>query len=199
MNEDLSELDPNVQWIVTEARRPVAVNPDARQQLLDAIAAEPVPRRSGRFATWLASPRSVVLSPVASIAMAAGLVGIGVILGNAYHRDDRAPIEQRRAVAAVPQLPDSVAPRVVKFVLIAPQAKRVTLVGDFNGWNQNANAAVRGADGSWTTFVPLTPGRHVYSFVIDGKHFVTDPAAPIAPDDGFGQQNSVVLVKGASL
>ena len=198
MSEELSALDPNVQWIVTEAKRPVAVNPDARQRLLDAIAAEPTPRRSGRFVTWIASPRTVALSPVASIAMAAGLVGIGVILGNTLHRDGRAPIEQPRAVAAVPQLPDSVTARAVKFVLIAPQAKRVTLVGDFNGWNQNANAAVRGADGSWTTFVSLVPGRHVYSFVIDGKHFVTDPAAPIAPDDGFGQQNSVLLVKGAS-
>jgi 1,4-alpha-glucan branching enzyme len=72
------------------------------------------------------------------------------------------------------------------------------LVGDFNDWDSAATPAKRQADGSWTTWVQLRPGRHVYSFVIDGTHFVSDPAAPIAPDDGYGQRNSVVVVAGAS-
>jgi 1,4-alpha-glucan branching enzyme len=83
-------------------------------------------------------------------------------------------------------------------VLIAPQAARVAVVGDFNGWDSTATPAVRQADGTWATFVKLRPGRHEYSFVIDGTHFVSDPNAPIAPDDGYGQNNSVVVVGGRS-
>lgn len=198
MSDELSALDPNLRFIVTEARRPVAIDAAARRRLLDSVRAEPLPERSGRVVAWLTEPRRVSLPPLATIALAAGLVGVGVIAGLAYNRDGRAPAGQLPAVAATSQLPDSDVPRVVKFVLIAPQASRVSLVGDFNGWNRTGNPAVREPDGTWTTFVSLRPGRHVYSFVVDGTHFVSDPAAPIVPDDGYGQENSVVVVAGAS-
>ena len=198
MSDELNSVDPNVQLIVMEARRPVAIDPDARRRLADALRAEPAPQRGSRFREWFLAPRPFALPRLTTAALAAGLVGIGVLAGLAFNRDGRAPTEQLRAVAASSQLPDSVAPRAVKFVLVAPQAARVSVVGDFNGWDGAATPAVRQTDGTWTTFVPLRPGRHVYSFVVDGTHFVSDPSAPIAPDDGYGQKNSVVVVSGAS-
>lgn len=198
MHEDLSPIDPNVQWIIAEARRPVAIDPAARARLMDALRAEEAPRRRHAIVGWLVEPRRFALPPLATLAAAAGLVGIGVISGLFLGRDGRAPTEQPSAVAAKPQLPDSIAARVVKFVLVAPQAAKVALVGDFNGWDSNATPAERQSDGSWATYVPLKPGRHVYSFVLDGKIFINDPTAPIAPDDGFGQKNSVVVVQGAT-
>jgi 1,4-alpha-glucan branching enzyme len=104
-------------------------------------------------------------------------------------------------VAGNPQLPDSLAPRTVKFVLVAPQAARVSLVGDFNGWDASATPLQAEGEkkGVWTVWIPLQPGLHTYSFVVDGDHFVADPTAPIAPDDGFGHRNSVVFVGGTSL
>jgi hypothetical protein len=45
----------------------------------------------------------------------------------------------------------------------------------------------------WTVVVPLEPGIHTYSFVIDGKRWIADPNAP-AFDDGFGGTNSRVAV-----
>jgi predicted carbohydrate-binding protein with CBM48 len=198
MTEDMDSLDPFVQEIAAEARRPVAVDPAARRRLLEALRAEPVPRRRSRF-EWLMEPRRFALPPLATAALAAGLVGIGVVAGYAVNRDGRGPTEQLRAGAAGSQLPDSLAPRAIKFVLIAPKAARVSVVGDFNGWNTSANPMrEQGADGTWTVFVPLKPGLHVYSFVVDGTHFVADPTAPIAPDDGYGQKSSVVLVGGSS-
>jgi hypothetical protein len=198
MTEDMDSLDPFVQEIAAEARRPVAVDPAARRRLLEALRAEPVPRRRSRF-EWLMEPRRFALPPLATAALAAGLVGIGVVAGYAVNRDGRGPTEQLRAGAAGSQLPDSLAPRAIKFVLIAPKAARVSVVGDFNGWNTSANPMrEQGADGTWTVFVPLKPGLHVYSFVVDGTHFVADPTAPIAPDDGYGQKSSVVLVGGTS-
>jgi len=199
MTDELDSLDPNVRWIVTEARRPVPTDAAARDRLMEAIHAEPAPTRGLRLVTWLSEPRRFTLPPVATAALAAGLVGIGVLGGLAINRHGRPAAVQRPAVAAgQPQLPDSLAPRAVKFVLIAPQATNVSLVGDFNGWDSGATP-MQTAAGAWTVFVPLQPGLHTYSFVVDGSHFVSDPSAPIAPDDGFGHRSSVVVVRKSTL
>ena len=199
MSDELNSLDPYVRWIASEARRSVAVDPAARERLLEAIRSEPAPQRRGRVLAWLLEPRPLALPPLATAALAAGAVGIGVLGGLAIHRDGRPSTAQpSSAGAAISQLPDSIAPRAIKFVLIAPQASRVSLVGDFNGWNASANP-MTAQGGMWTVFVPLQPGMHTYSFVVDGSHFVADPAAPIAPDDGYGHRSSVVLVGGSSL
>jgi hypothetical protein len=195
-DDDLGTLDPNVQWIVSEARRPVVVDPAARERLLAAVRAAPRPERASRFRSWLVEPRHFAIPPLATLAAAAGLVGIGVITGLLLNRDGRSnATKQDSSVVVDSQLPDS--PRVIKFVLIAPQAARVAVVGDFNGWDDTMTPAVRQPDGSWSTFVTLRPGRHVYSFIVDGQ-FIPDPTAPMAPDDGFGQNNSVIVVGGAS-
>jgi hypothetical protein len=201
MTDELKSLDPHLQEIAMEARRPVAVDPAARRRLLEAIRAEPLPEQRNRVLSWLLEPHRFALPPLATGALAAGLVGVGIIAGLFVHRDGRNTTGQASPVfAGHPQLPDSVAPRAVKFVLLAPKAARVSLVGDFNGWDAAANPmTTQGADGTWTIFVPLQPGLHTYSFVVDGTHFVADPAAPIAPDDGYGHRSSVVLVGGSSL
>lgn len=201
MSEHQEPLDPYVQWIAAEARRPVAMDSGARERLLQAIRAEPVPARRARVFSWLLEPRRFVMPPLASAALAAGLVGIGVLAGNLLHRDSRQSTEGATPlVAGNPQLPDSLAPRAIKFVLVAPQAARVSVVGDFNGWDASATPMqAQGEKGRWTVWIPLQPGLHTYSFVVDGDHFVADPTAPIAPDDGFGHRNSVVFVGGTSL
>ena len=157
IDDDLGALDPNVQWIVAEARRPVVIDAGARERLLTAVRAAPRPHRESRFRGWLERRYSV--APLAALAAAAGLVGIGVIAGLALNRDGRVPAEQGSPVVVGSQLPDS--PRVVKFVLIAPQAARVAVVGDFNGWDESKTPAERHPDGTWSTFVTLRPGRHV--------------------------------------
>src|SRR5262245_2858909 len=49
-------------------------------------------------------------------------------------------------------------PPVVRFVLVAPTASRVSLVGDFNRWNPAALPMRRSHDGSaWTVEVSLVP------------------------------------------
>jgi 1,4-alpha-glucan branching enzyme len=135
------------------------------------------------------------LPPIAAAALAAGLVGIGVLSGSLLNRDGRSATVRPQDVVAGSRLPDSV--RVVKFVLTAPQANSVSVVGDFNDWDAAANSAVREENGNWSMYVPLRPGRYEYTFILDGRHLVPDPAAPIAPDDGYGQKNSVVVVAGA--
>src|SRR5690242_17302045 len=58
----------------------------------------------------------------------------------------------------------------VAFVVLAPNARRVSVVGDFNFWNARRHPMrVRGV-GYWELFVPrATPGDH-YKFDIIGPH-----------------------------
>lgn len=81
-----------------------------------------------------------------------------------------------------------------EFVFEHGEARSVSLVGDFNGWKDGTHELVRLPNGMWTTTVPLPPGRHVYSFMVDGTFLVADPRAPKAGDADYGHEGSVVMV-----
>jgi len=87
----------------------------------------------------------------------------------------------------------------VRFELRLPAtAREVSLVGDFNGWDEQATPMVqRSADGTWSARVPLEPGRHTYAFVVDGQQWLVDPLAPQVPDAGFGPTNAVIVDESA--
>jgi hypothetical protein len=87
-------------------------------------------------------------------------------------------------------------PSAVHFEIAAPQARRVSLVGDFDGWNPSALPMRRGANGAWIIDVRIPPGRHAFAFSVDGR-LTIDPAAALAADDNFGVPSSVVVVNGA--
>jgi hypothetical protein len=82
----------------------------------------------------------------------------------------------------------------VAFSLDAPQATRVSLVGDFNNWDPRATPLAKSSAGRWETVVPLRPGRYQFTFVVDGSRWVRDPALPQAVGDDFGQPTSVITV-----
>jgi 1,4-alpha-glucan branching enzyme len=58
---------------------------------------------------------------------------------------------------------------LVDFIYLAPQAKSVALIGDFNKWDPNAHPMTRMPDGGWRIRVELPHGHHQYLFVVDGK------------------------------
>lgn len=203
-----AELDPRVQWIVTELRQPVSLDSDAKARLLHRLAAEPRHEPRHRLPwRWAVRPRPVALSPIIGAALAAGLVGIGVLAGRLLGRDAADPSVQVASTSRLDSADGAIvreaanrlpvpSGREVKFVLVAPQAAQVTVVGDFNGWNAAATPMQRDG-GTWSIALPLQPGRHLYAFVVNGTHWMPDPAAPLAPEDGFGVSNSVVLVGGS--
>jgi hypothetical protein len=198
MLDDDLEFDPTLEHVVAVARRPVAMDRAARRRLLVAVRAAARPTRTpGRWA-WLTDRRSVRLSPVAGAALAAGLVGIGVLVGLDLASPRVAAYRGSGQEQPLPPTRDPVRDGV-KFVLVAPQAARVSLVGDFNSWDPAATPMERTpTGGTWSVVVPLSAGRHEYAFVVDGKQWVPDPSAPLAPVDGLGAPNSVVLVRGSS-
>lgn len=195
-----SELHPYVELIAREARRPVVTDQAARARIMAAVHAEPAPNRTIRLWSRVLQPRQFSLSPVATSLIAAGLVGIGIFGGVLAHNRDAGLPDGRPTVAVVPHSQLPVTDTVVRFVLVAPQAANVSLVGDFNGWDSTRTPMARAAGGDvWTVTLPMTAGRHVYSFVVDGS-WSADPTAPLAPDDGFGHANSVKIVaRGSTL
>ena len=169
--------------VVRELRRPVTVDAGLDARVMEQIACLPARRTGGAAGAawrWLTRARTVRLSPLGALAIAAGFVAV-VLLRPA--RDPLSP-------------PTS--PRQFGFVVVAPRAATVSLVGDFNDWDA-ARMPMRRArtPGSvWTAVIPLSPGRYRYAFLVDGVRWLADPAAPAARDDEFGTPSSVVTVGG---
>ncbi|MGZ8456146.1 MAG: isoamylase early set domain-containing protein [Gemmatirosa sp.] len=86
---------------------------------------------------------------------------------------------------------DTDAPLPVAFLLRRPDAARVSLVGDFNGWDPHATPLARSEDGTWTATVPLAPGRHAYAYVVNDSSWITDPRVPVTRDADYGRDHSV--------
>ncbi len=130
---------------------------------------------------WLLRPRTIRLSPLTSLALAAAAVAVFVML-------------PARAPEALPPGPVAVTQILVEFSLDAPGATTVAVAGDFSGWESNFVLDDANGDGIWTGRIPITPGVHKYMFVIDGTEWVTDPRAQRYSDDGFGNRNAVLAV-----
>ena len=79
------------------------------------------------------------------------------------------------------------------FYCHAPQAKQVSLVGDFNNWDSNATPMVRQPDGRWMTSLELSHGYHEYVFLVDGNR-VLDPRATGKTKDSHDQAVSLLAV-----
>lgn len=84
-----------------------------------------------------------------------------------------------------------------RFVPGETKPTKVTVAGQFNGWNMQSHELKRREDGTFELFVPLPPGRHSYKLVIDGQ-WSLDPANNEKTSDGVGGENSVVSVEGAT-
>ena len=81
----------------------------------------------------------------------------------------------------------------VNFVCLAPEARHVSLLGDFNDWQPAANPMKRQADGAWSIQVRLPHGHHHYVFLVDGQNRL-DPKAQGIGRNGENEKVSMVAV-----
>ena len=82
----------------------------------------------------------------------------------------------------------------VQFELLAPDAQKVYLAGNFNNWDTRANPMKKGKKGTWKITVSLKPGRYEYRFLKDGD-WENDPACCDCVPNEFGSQNCVRIVE----
>lgn len=169
--------------IERELRREEPPDEAAVERVVARIRREPAAApRAGAWA-WLTRRRLVPVTPLWALGGAAAAVLAALFLAGAPWRG--------------PAPPDP-ALQPVQFVLVAPEAARVSLAGDFNDWDRDATPLRRASGaGVWSVVVPLRSGRYRYVFVVDGTRWVPDVAAPRGPEDEFGP-SSVVLVGGST-
>ncbi|MBH0196673.1 MAG: glycoside hydrolase family 13 [Nitrospira sp.] len=184
----------NLELVVTEAARLPKIAPSAR--FLSQLKAQIAPQPSFWAKLWaaVAAPRTLEWNVAG--AMAAGCVAVVAVAGLlrlAPERIVEVPIAvtpaQTVSLGAV-----SEAKVFVRLVLVQPDARSVSVVGDFNGWNSAHTKLDRADGGVWTVTIPLKPGRYEYMFVVDGKQWIADPLAAEDAGDGFGSQNAVLDV-----
>lgn len=81
----------------------------------------------------------------------------------------------------------------VNFVCNAPQAKTVSLVGDFNNWNPVAHPMKQMPDKAWLLRIDLKHGHHRYAFLVDGQ-LTLDPRAQGVTRNDKGERVSMIPV-----
>lgn len=184
--------DPIIDAVTAELRRPPEPPADFDARLMRAVHDVPAPRRPDSLLARLTRPRTVRVSPLTGMALAAGLAGL-VAVGT-WRLTALASPDGTAGAVVTTGAEASGGVTHVRFVLVAPGAARVTVVGDFNDWQVEATPMQLEAGGIWSATVPLQSGRHLYAFVLDGETWVADPLAPRAGEDDFGTPNSVLTV-----
>lgn len=203
----MSDFDGETEFIESvarELRAPVVLGSELDQRVMSDVWVTPYaaarPRR-----VWLLRPFTFRITPLGGLLAAAGIAAVTVIgtmaMGVASGGVDPvapAPFTAGRDLPVVEPVANAGAQHVV-FAFVAPAASNVSLVGEFNDWDTGATPlTLVDSRGVWSVTLPLRPGRYLYMFVVDGTRWAPDPAAPVAPDDGFGVPNSVVTVGGTS-
>jgi hypothetical protein len=171
-----------IESIVEELQRPVRLDESFERRVMVRVRRLFAERRKQRG--WLGVAAKYAQRPAWATAMAAGLIAVvsfGVIR-----------VHQSRVIAANGLEP-------VNFVLVAPEAKSVKVVGDFNNWGLNDSALVAtNNQGVWSVTAPVPAGVHRYAFVVNEKQWVADPRAPRSVGDDFGMPSSALVVEDST-
>ncbi len=193
-------------------REPIPVDARFGARVMAFVRAAPAPsvaRAGGGLSAaggdawrWLSTPRAIHVSPLRGLLIAAGVSALAVLSVAGPARDGGDGLTSVPPVAASPRISGTLGARtdsLVQFVLLAPEARQVVVVGDFTDWDTGRIRLQReGASGFWTATVRLPVGRHRYLFLVDGERWVADPAAPTEPKGDFGEPNSVITINGGA-
>ena len=186
----------NLEMVVAEAAELPKIVPSARFFSELKTKLEPrSPNRWERLWATVTAPRTFewnLAGAVAAVCVAfISVVGLFALIPSPVV-EVPAPTAPAHTIAARTEPKE---PKVfVRLILLQPEARSVSVAGDFNGWNPAQTPLERSDGGMWTATIPLTPGRYQYMFVIDGKEWIADPLADEETTDGFGAHNAVLDV-----
>ncbi len=193
---------PFIEAIASELRRSVRLDPQFDDRVMAAIETPEVITLHPRvLRPWILRPRTISVSPIGAFAAAAALVGI-IALG-VWRLEGGAPASAVANTSASGAPLVNVANRsgndesvrfVHQFLIVAPSAKKVALVGDFNDWNGAQTLMTRVNDqGMWSVSLPLSIGLHQFQYVVDDTLRLNDPTLPKTEEE-FGSANSVISI-----
>jgi len=171
--------------MVQELQHPVRLDESFDRRVMVRVRRVYAERRHRGIIGWLGAAASISRRPAWAAALAAGVVAVVSI--TILH-----PPQTKAAVHPGQAIP-------VQFVLVAPEARSVAVVGDFNNWGLNDTALVaENHNGVWSVSASVHTGVHRYAFLVNGKEWVADPTAPRAADDDFGQPSSALVVEAST-
>jgi len=172
-----------LELIVEELQRPIRIDESFDRRVMVHVRRTYARRRRRGMRGVMASASRLTHHPVWAAAVAAGIVTVatlGILRGR-----HSAPVAEGH--------------EPVQFVLVAPTARSVAVVGDFNDWGLNDSALVAtNHEGVWSVTAPVPTGVHRYAYVVNGKDWVADPSAPRSASDDFGMPSSVLVVEGST-
>lgn len=174
-----------LELVVQELQQPVRLDASFERRVMVRVRRLYAQRRRRGLGSWLGVASRVTHHPGWAAALAAGIVAI-VTVGVLRSRP---PVSTSASSALEP----------VQFVLVAPAAQSVAVVGDFNDWGLNDSALVAtNHQGVWSVTAPVPAGVHRYAFVVNGKEWVADPSAPRSAGDDFGMPSSALIVEDST-
>jgi hypothetical protein len=146
--------------VPTSARAKVAIMESVRRE-----ARESAPHRLLAFPSGKTARHSII-----GLALAAGIGSITTLSSFGPTVPDTRPM----GVVTSAIIGDSVVDRfrdtlrLVRLMFDAPAAQRVAVVGDFNGWRNDATHMQRDVrSGKWAVTLALKDGEHRYAIVVD--------------------------------
>jgi hypothetical protein len=182
--------------IARELKGDVHLDASFDARVMNAVRGMP---RHHRFNLWsrLTTPRrrTITVTPL-SYGLLAASIAMFALLGAAHAYTDLHRAAKPIVNALMPAAKKAAPTQRVQFVLVAPDAKKVAVVGDFNGWDPSHAAfqAKHRGGGVWSVTAPVPPGHHRYSFIVDDSVWVADPMAPRVIDNDYGLANSAIVV-----
>ena len=198
MIDDTAERDELIERVARALKPLPPLDARATARILATVRsrAAQAPRPWTRTLEWLRQP---TLSAASAGMLAAAALAIGFVTRGAIAPAGPPAIADTPTALTAPLVPAANATGAVVSIPVpitfdAAGASRVSIVGDFNDWNSAATPLTRfGSNGPWTATVKVTPGRHLYAFMVDGK-LVVDPRAPSTRDLDYGGEASVMMV-----
>ncbi|MDB4914528.1 MAG: hypothetical protein JWM95_2172 [Gemmatimonadetes bacterium] len=174
-----------LEMIVQDLQRPVVLDESFERRVMVRVRRLYAQQRKRKGRAWVAISGTIAHRPAWAALIAAGIVAIATA-GVLKARPQSAPITVG-------------GPEPVKFVLVAPGAMSVAVVGDFNNWGLNDSALVATSNqGVWSVTAPVPVGVHRYAFVVNGKQWMADPTAPRSSGDDFGMPSSALVVEDST-
>ena len=190
----LDDNDGRIEQIAHELKRAERVSSSFDARVMRAVRSLPRPRLS----LWsrLTTPRRISVTPLSWGLIAASLLIFALAATRAVLVEESTNPAKPITTALFAAPSKKQTPQAVQFVLVAPDAKKVAVVGDFNGWDAKhaGYQAHHSGGGVWSVTASLPVGHHRYSFVVDDSLWVADPVAPRAVDKDFGVTNSAIIV-----
>jgi len=174
-----------LELMVQELQHPVRLDESFDRRVMVRVRRIYAERRHRGILGWLGAAANITRRPAWAAALAAGVVAV-VTFCAVVRGPGKVSVPVGQAIA-------------VQFVLVAPEARSVAVVGDFNNWGLNDTALVaENHNGVWSVSASVHTGVHRYAFLVNGKQWVADPTAPRAAGDDFGQPSSALVVEAST-